>query len=68
MSSCDQPLPNVANVQDQSMHPVYVRTGSGDFYDGIAFRYAPYWHARGGGACPGTPPCKRSGMGAWATA
>ncbi len=37
-------LPNVANVQDQSQHPVYVRSGSsGDFYEGIAFRLAPYY-------------------------
>lgn len=27
----NQPLPNVANVQDLSKHPVYVRTGQGDF-------------------------------------
>jgi len=38
----NQPLPNVANVQDLSKHPVYVRTGQGDFYEGTAFRYAPY--------------------------
>ena len=30
-------------MQDQSKHPVYVRTGSGNFYDGVAFRYSPYW-------------------------
>ncbi len=37
-------VPNVANVQDQSLHPVFVRTGtSGDFYDGINFRYASYY-------------------------
>jgi len=53
----NQPLPNVANVQDQSKHPVYVRTGSGGFYDGINFRYAPYW-ATPGVAAPvgGNPP------------
>jgi hypothetical protein len=49
----NQPLPNVANVQDLSKHPVYVRTGSGGFYDGIAFRYAPYW--QGAGATSGPP-------------
>jgi hypothetical protein len=44
----NMPLPNVANVQDQSKHPVYVRTGnSGNFYDGIPFRYAPYWKSAG---------------------
>ena len=48
------PLPNVANVQDLSKHPVYVRTGKGDFYDGVNFRYQPYWAANGGIA--GSPP------------
>ena len=51
----NEPLPNVANVQDLSKHPVYVRTGSsGSFYDGIQFRYQPYWSANGGIA--GSPP------------
>src|SRR5712692_10053384 len=36
-------IPNVANVQDMSQHPVYVRTGTGDFYQGVNFRYLPYW-------------------------
>ncbi len=49
----NQPLPNVANVQDLSKHPVYVRTGTGDFYEGTAFRYAPYWV--GAGASSGPP-------------
>jgi len=49
-----QPLPNQANVPDLSKHPVYVRTGSGDFYQGINFRYVPYWSANGG--IPGSPP------------
>ena len=48
----NQPLPNVANVQDQSKHPVYVRTGSGNFYDGIDFRYAPYYNTPNLGAAP----------------
>ncbi len=53
----NQPLPNVANVQDQSKHPVYVRTGSGTFYDDVAFRYAPYWATPNIGALPvGTLP------------
>ncbi len=34
-----QPLPNIANEPDQSKHPVYVRTGTGSFYDGLDFRY-----------------------------
>src|SRR6185369_14922348 len=38
------PLANIANVQDLSKHPVYVRTGtSGNFYDGIDFRYQAYY-------------------------
>ena len=51
----NEPLPNVANVQDQSKHPVYVRTGSGNFYDGVNFRYAPYWSSVSGGIA-GSPP------------
>ena len=49
-----QPLPDQANVPDLSKHPVFVRTGSGDFYQGINFRYAPYWASAGGIA--GSPP------------
>ena len=49
----NQPLPNVANVQDLSKHPVYVRTGQGDFYQGVNFRYAPYW--QGAGQASGPP-------------
>jgi len=49
-----QPLPNQANVSDLNLHPVFVRTGNGNFYDGINFRYAPYWSANGG--IPGSPP------------
>lgn len=49
----NQPLPNVANVQDLSKHPAYVRTGNtGGFYDGIAFRYAPYWSSAGATSGP----------------
>jgi hypothetical protein len=29
------------NVQDLSRHPVFVRIGSGDFYDGLALRFNP---------------------------
>ena len=43
-------IPNVANVPDMSQHPVYVRTGSGDFYDGINFRYLPYYTTTASGA------------------
>jgi hypothetical protein len=44
-----QPLPNQADVPDPALQPVFVRTGSsGNFYDGINFRYAPYWQANGG--------------------
>ena len=49
-----QPLPDVANVSNLALHPVYVRTGTGNFYDGINFRYEPYWAANGGIA--GSPP------------
>ncbi|HLH16183.1 MAG TPA: carboxypeptidase-like regulatory domain-containing protein [Bryobacteraceae bacterium] len=49
-----QPLPNQADVPDLSKHPVFVRTGTGDFYQGINFRYEPYWAANGGVA--GSPP------------
>src|SRR6266849_6393848 len=31
-------LPSAVNV-DQSLHPVFVRTGSGDFYEGLKFRF-----------------------------
>ena len=31
-------LPDAVNV-DKSLHPVYVRTGKGDFYQGLDFRY-----------------------------
>ena len=48
----NQPLPNEANVQDLSKHPVYVRTGSGTFYDDVQFRYAPYWQTNNIGALP----------------
>ena len=35
-----QPLPYRANEPECSnLHPVYVRTGNGDFYDGIDFRF-----------------------------
>ncbi len=44
-----QPLPNQADVSNPSLQPVFVRTGtSGSFYDGINFRYQPYWQANGG--------------------
>jgi hypothetical protein len=50
----DNGLPLVANVADMSKHPVFVRTGSGDFYEGVNFRYLPYW-ASTGIAIPGSP-------------
>ncbi|MBY0503324.1 MAG: carboxypeptidase-like regulatory domain-containing protein [Bryobacteraceae bacterium] len=54
----NQPLPNEANVKDLSKHPVYVRTGSGNFYDDVQFRYAPYWATPNIGSAPvgGLPP------------
>ena len=36
-----QPLPYTANVQDPNLLPVLVRAGSGNFYDGLNFRYVP---------------------------
>jgi hypothetical protein len=41
------PLANTANVADVSQHPVYVRTGNGNFYDGIDFRYQAFYAAQG---------------------
>jgi hypothetical protein len=44
-----QPLPGYANEPDMSKHPVLVRTGSGDFYDDLAFRFrGPVQLARDG--------------------
>lgn len=59
-----QPLPNQANVPDLSKHPVYVRTGNGgDFYDGIAFRYAPYWQGAGASSGPTLQTVRDGRMG-----
>lgn len=33
--------PGVTNIQDPSVHPVMVRAGQGDFYEGLQFRYSP---------------------------
>ena len=38
----NQPLPNQADVPNLAVHPTYVRTGSGSFYDGINFVYGPF--------------------------
>jgi hypothetical protein len=32
---------NTPNVQDLSRHPVFIRMGSGDFYEGLALRFNP---------------------------
>jgi hypothetical protein len=37
------PLAPIANVQDMSKHPVYLRSGSGDFYENLDFRMKAYW-------------------------
>jgi len=44
----NQSLPSVANVSDLSKHPVFLRVGSGNFYDGVDFRYLP----SGGASAP----------------
>jgi len=49
------PLAGIPNVPDMSLHPVYVRAGNGNFYDGIDFRYQAYWQAQGANI-PGAPP------------
>ncbi len=54
----NQSLPSVANVQDRSLHPVYVRTGNGGFYDNLAFRYTP---ANGNSVFGNTVPVTRDG-------
>ena len=51
----NSPLSATANVQDMSLHPVYVRAGSGNFYDGLNFVYRPYWAAQGA-TVAGSPP------------
>jgi len=51
----NSPLSASANVQDLSLHPVYVRAGSGNFYDGLNFNYKAYWAAQGANV-PGAPP------------
>lgn len=44
-----QALPNYANEPDVNKHPVFVRTGTGDFYDGLDFRFTgPVQLARDG--------------------
>jgi hypothetical protein len=43
------PLPNIPNVPDMNLHPVLVRTGKGDFYEGLDFRFTgPIQLARDG--------------------
>ena len=48
-------LASVPDVPDLSKHPVYVRTGSGDFYQNINFRYQPYYQSVNA-AVAGSPP------------
>ncbi len=44
-----QPLPSYANEPDFNKHPVLVRTGRGDFYDDLSFRFrGPVQLARDG--------------------
>jgi hypothetical protein len=51
----NQPLPAQADVPNLALHPAYVRTGSGNFYDGINFTYQPYWQSVNT-AVAGSPP------------
>jgi len=44
----NQALPNTAVVSDLSKHPVFVRTGSGNFYENVDFRLLP----AGGASAP----------------
>src|SRR6185503_14975822 len=50
----NESLPSVATVADMSKHPVYVRTGKGDFYEGVDFRYQAFYAAQGQ-TVPGSP-------------
>jgi hypothetical protein len=44
-----QPLPSIAADPNTNAHPVLVRTGNGDFYEGLAFRFTgPVQLARDG--------------------
>jgi hypothetical protein len=44
-----QPLPSIANDPNANNHPVLVRTGNGDFYEDLAFRFTgPVQLARDG--------------------
>lgn len=44
-----QPLPSTPSVADRNLHPVLVRTGSGDFYEDLSFRFqGPVQLARDG--------------------
>ena len=49
-------LASTPNVADLTKHPVYVRTGSGGFYDGLEFKYQSYWSTLAGTTIPGSPP------------
>jgi len=51
----NSPLSATANVPDLSRHPVYVRAGSGNFYDGLEFTYKAYWASQGASVA-GSPP------------
>jgi hypothetical protein len=53
-----QPLPSYGNEPDRNKHPVYVRTGSGEFYEGLDFRYTG---AAAGGALASAVQVARDG-------
>ncbi|HKD07603.1 MAG TPA: carboxypeptidase-like regulatory domain-containing protein [Bryobacteraceae bacterium] len=53
-------LPGIADVPDLNLHPVLVRAGSsGNFYDGIDFRYVP----TGGSAYPAVQVARDNRLG-----
>ncbi len=56
----NEALPSIANVPDLRLHPVLVRAGTGNFYDGVNFRYVP----TGGAAYPAVQTARDNRLGA----
>jgi Carboxypeptidase regulatory-like domain/TonB dependent receptor len=55
----NESLPSVANVSDLSKHPVFMRVGTGSFYDGVDFRYLP----AGGSSAPAVQVARDGRLG-----